>query len=242
MNTKDDSVSREATCLLSVRNLRIGFPATGAILPPISFDLRASQVTSIVGHNGSGKSTLLKTLLGLQPALTGEISTPAGLRLGYVPQREAMDPIYPIHVEQLIETGRYGIRGLGRKLVPEDREKIREVMRSTGVLPLARRLFRTCSGGEQQRALLARALCTAPNVLILDEPTASMDERGANEVMALTINLAKRQGAAVLMVNHFIDLVLEISDQVILLDRDHQRTHVGAPTEVLKDRGAIYGG
>lgn len=222
--------------LLSVSALRIGY-AGQAILPPISFELAPGQVTSIVGHNGSGKSTLLRTLLGLQPKVSGEIRRSPRARLGYVPQREAMDPIYPIRVVDLVETGRYGARGVGRMLQGSDWSRIRDAMDATGIRKLSKRLFRTLSGGEQQRALLARALCVEPNLLVLDEPTASMDERGASDAMSLTLDLARRSGAAILMVNHFIDLVAEVSDQVVLLDRDHQTALVGPPSELLKNRG-----
>jgi zinc transport system ATP-binding protein len=225
--------------LLSVRDLTIGYGAQ-PLLPPLGFELRAGQVTSIVGHNGSGKSTLLKTLLGLQPKLGGEIRRAApGLRIGYVPQRESIDPIYPIRVAELVETGRYGARGVGRLLRAPDRVLIHDAMEATGVRGLAKRLFRTLSGGEQQRALLARALCVEPQLLVLDEPTASMDEKGASEAMRLTLELAKSRGAAILMVNHFIELVERVSDQVIWLDRDRQAARIGSPDQVFGDRGRV---
>lgn len=227
--------------LVSAENLLIGFSGAKPILPPISFALDAGQVTSIVGHNGSGKSTLLRTLLGILPKLGGDIRFRHGTRIGYVPQREAMDPIYPIRVEELVETGRYGLRGMGRWLTDADHEKVASALFATGITSLRHRLFRTLSGGEQQRALLARALCTEPNLLILDEPTAALDEKGAVDVMNLTLALAKKEKAAVLMVNHFIDLVSNISDQVLVLDRDHQAFQAGKPEEVLKNRGRIYG-
>lgn len=227
--------------LLSVSNLEVGYGGK-TLLPPISFDIQRGQVTSIVGHNGSGKSTLLKTLLDLHPKVNGQIRSPhAAPKFGYVPQRETIDPIYPVQARQLVETGCYGKRGLGRRLTQEDEAQVTQAMQQTGVTKLSRRLFRTLSGGEQQRVLLARALCTTPNILVLDEPTASMDERGAAEVMALTLKMAKEHGCAILMVNHFIDLVIEISDQVVLLDRDHGNVLVGPPKEVLKNRGAPYG-
>lgn len=221
---------------LEVRDLGVGYAAK-RILPPVSFSLAPGSVTSIIGHNGSGKSSLLRTLLGLQPAVSGSVRFAPGVRLGYVPQRETMDPIYPIRVAELVEAGRYGIRGFGRRLLEEDRRAIDEAMTATGVARMGDRLFRTLSGGEQQRALLARALCAEPQVLVLDEPTASMDEKGAHEAMNLTLQVASRRGAAVLMVNHFIDLVAEVSQQVILLDRDHQSVQVGAPVQLLSGRG-----
>jgi ABC-type Mn2+/Zn2+ transport system ATPase subunit len=225
-----------ALALLSVSELQLGYRGA-PILPSISFKVLPGQVTSIVGHNGSGKSTLLKTLLGLHPRLGGLIEYDLKARVGYVPQRESMDPIYPIRVSELVETGRYGLRGVGRHLTAQDHQKIKEAMSATGALPLSERLFRTLSGGEQQRVLLARALSTEPSILVLDEPTASMDEKGAHEAMQLTLDLAKKSGAAILMVNHFIDLVAEISDQIVLLDRDHQRVKVGTPAQILKGRG-----
>lgn len=222
--------------LLSCEKLQIGYTPKEPLLPPISFRLNAGQVTSIVGHNGSGKSTLLKIMLRLLPPLSGRIEFSEGTRIGYVPQRESMDPIYPVHARELVETGRYGLCGVGRRLRPEDHEKIRASLEATGALHLQDRLFRTLSGGEQQRVLLARAICTEPTLLILDEPTASMDEKGAKEVMDLTIRLAREQGAAILMVNHFLELVARVSDQVILLSRDQQEVKVGTPQEVFSTR------
>ncbi len=222
--------------LMSVHALQIGYGTT-FLLPPVTFDVRRGEVNSIVGHNGSGKSTLLKTLLGLSPKMAGSIHVFPETHVGYVPQREAMDPIYPIQVREIIEAGRYGIRGVGKRLLEADRNKISSAMEATGIQHLTKRLFRTLSGGEQQRVLIARAYCSEPSILILDEPTASMDEKGANEIMEMTLRLAKLQGAAILMVNHFIDLVARISDQVILLDSDRQLVQVGPPQEVLRGRG-----
>lgn len=220
---------------MSVQDLKIGFQGR-PLLPSISFDLYSGQVTSIVGHNGSGKSTLLKTLLGILNKLDGSISLGRNSRIGYVPQRETMDPIYPVRVKDIVETGRYGIRGIGRKLTSIDKEKIRWGMNATGISNLEKQLFRTLSGGEQQRTLLARALCTDPQILILDEPTASMDEKGAEEIMEITLHLAKDQGAAVLMVNHSIEIVTKVSQQVICLDRIKQTIKIAAPSEIFKDR------
>lgn len=221
--------------VLTVSNLVIGYKGT-PILPSISFSLEPGQVTSIIGHNGSGKSTLLKTLLGLNSKVSGALNFGLSAQVGYVPQRENMDPIYPIRVSELVETGRFGIRGVGRLLNSLDHERVKTSMQLTGTSHLSHRLFRTLSGGEQQRALLARALCTEPTLLILDEPTASMDENGAKQALEMTLDLARRQNAAVLMVSHFLDIVAEISDQIILLDRDHQTVKIGPPKDVLKNK------
>jgi zinc transport system ATP-binding protein len=234
--------STNSAALLEARDLVIGWPGS-PLLPALSFAIRAGEVTSIVGHNGSGKSTLLRTLLGLQPGVGGDLvrGRPA-LRIGYVPQREAMDPIYPVTVEHLVQTGRYGFRGVGKSLRDEDLQVIEAALERTGISKFRDRLVRTLSGGEQQRALLARAWCTEPDVLFLDEPTASMDERGATELMDLTLRLASERQTAIVMVNHFLDLVRKSSHQVVALDRDHQRVTVGAPSKVLLAEGVSYGG
>lgn len=232
---------RSDEALITLRELVIGYPGATAILPPVSFEVHPGQVTSIVGHNGAGKSTLLRSLLRLQSSISGEVRYSARARVGFVPQRESIDPIYPLKVGPLVETGRYGLRGPGRPLRRDDHEKVLSALEITGALGLKDRLFRTLSGGEQQRVLLARALCTEPNVLVLDEPTASLDEKGANDVMDLTLKLAREQNAAIVMVNHFIDLVSKISDQVVVLDRDHRAVAVGRPDEVLVGRGRIHG-
>ncbi len=232
-------MKEKSSRVLSVQNLLIGYNGQ-AILPEISFQLYTSQVTSIVGHNGSGKSTLLNTVLGLLTPIKGILDRSPEMRLGFVPQRAAIDPIYPLCVSDIVEAGRYGVRGVGHWLDRNDHVMIQDAMESTGVIQLKNRLFRTLSGGEQQRTLLARALCTEPHILVLDEPTASMDEKGADEAMKLTLALAKKRNASILMVNHFIDLVSEVSDQVVVLDRDHQAVRVGKPNEVLHGRGRIY--
>lgn len=232
-----DNSHDHSQLLLSCERLTIGYGGV-QIVPPLSFELHAGLVTSIVGHNGSGKSTLLKTLLKLSEPISGQIRFAKHSRIGYVPQRESMDPIYPVRVAELVETGRYGERGVGRRLLAEDHEKVYAALAATNAAHLKDRLFRTLSGGEQQRILLARALCVEPNLLILDEPTASMDEKGAKEAMDLTLKLARERNAAILMVNHFIDLVARISDQVIYLSRDQQEVKVGTPKEIFNHREA----
>lgn len=224
--------------IMRAQDLKIGYRGS-PVLPPFSFELLPGQVTCIIGHNGSGKSTLLKSILGLIPILGGKLELSQNVRIGYVPQRETMDPIYPVRVIDLVETGRYGIRGVGRRLKLEDKAKIESSMNSTRIGSFKLRLFRSLSGGEQQRCLLARAICTEPQILILDEPTASMDEAGAKETMEMTLRLAKEHKAAVLMVNHFIDLVAQISDQVVLLDRDRQVVRVGTPQVVIGNRAGV---
>lgn len=210
--------------LVKTTDLMIGYNGR-PLLPPISFEVKPGQIVSVVGHNGSGKSTLLKTLLGILPPLGGTFSF-SSVRRAYVPQREMIDPIYPVRVVDVCGAGRYIFRRPGRWLKAEDHVAIDRALETMGMAAHKKRLFRTLSGGEQQRTLMARALCQEPEVMILDEPVANMDHRAATTVMQTCQELARSRGVSILMVNHMVDVVAEISDVVVKLDRDEQRVVV----------------
>ena len=222
--------------LIQASELLIGYDRR-PILPKASFGIWAGQVTSIVGHKGSGKSSLLKILLGLLKPIGGELIRSPEIRLGYVPRRSSIDPIYPIRVEQLVESGTYIRLGAGKRLPAKLKERFWECMEATRVMTLADELFRTLKDSEQQRVLLARALASEPNLLILDDPTASMDLVEAEKLMEFTLELSKRRSVGIVMVNHNLDMVARVSDQVILLDRDYQEIRVGHPKHVLPGKG-----
>ena len=210
--------------LLKATELLIGYGGR-PILPAISFNVKSGQIVSIVGHNGSGKSTLLKTLLGVMPRVGGAFTT-ENVRCAYVPQREMIDPIYPVRVVDVCGAGRFSFRGPGRWLKAQDYKEIDRALEVMGMAVHKNRLFRTLSGGEQQRTLMARALCQDPQLMVLDEPVANMDHRAAATVMEICQKLAKTYGVGILMVNHMLDVVSKISDVIVTLDRDEQRVVV----------------
>ena len=130
------------------------------VLRQVSLAIRPAEIVTIVGPNGSGKSTLLRALLGIVPVTAGRVVRSPGLRLGYVPQRLAIDPSLPITVRRFLS--------LPRRVT--DRQAAAALARA-GLPEVAGRQMAALSGGQLQRMLLARALLADPHLLVLDEPT-----------------------------------------------------------------------
>src|ERR1019366_2021743 len=140
-----------------------------------SLDVFDGDFLSIVGSNGSGKTTLLRTLLDLLPPLAGQVKTSAEVRFGYVPQKSKPNLGFPLTVEQVVMLGR--VKRIGPMKLPQfkDVQAVVTALSSVGISKLSRKYVHTLSGGQYQRTLIARALASEPNILVLDEPTTGMD-------------------------------------------------------------------
>jgi ABC-type Mn2+/Zn2+ transport system ATPase subunit len=219
--------------LIKLKNVTIGYEKIG-LLESINLSIERDQFWGIMGPNGSGKSTLIKTILGLIPPVSGNIGSENVIIFGYVPQHEKFDPLFPISVCEIVSMGRYSRVPSGRKLSKADSEIVQRSMDNVGILQLKDRTFRSLSGGEKQRTLLARAIAGEPDILVLDEPTASVDIKGEAQIMQLVRNIQTESKLAVLMVSHFLNTVSEFSDHLILIDRDSNIFQAGTKSEVLK--------
>ncbi len=177
------------------------------VLSGVDFAIGPGEIVTVVGPNGSGKSSLLHALIGTLPAAAGRVQRRPGLRIGFVPQRLALDARMPITV--------------GRFLSLPDRQSaaaIAAALARTGVSGLERQAMTDLSGGQFQRVLLARALLARPEILILDEPTQGLDQPGAAAFYRLIEEVRNATGAAVLMVSHDLHVVMSASDRVICLN------------------------
>ncbi len=177
------------------------------VLRGVSLSVAAGEIVTILGPNGSGKSTLLRALLGIVPLTAGRVVRTAGLRLGYVPQRLAIDPSLPITVR----------RFLSLPVAVTDAQAAAALVRA-GLPEVAGRQMAALSGGQLQRVLLARALLSDPQVLILDEPTQGLDQSGEAAFYRLIEDVRHATGVAVLMVSHDLHVVMAASDRVICLN------------------------
>jgi ABC-type Mn2+/Zn2+ transport system ATPase subunit len=191
--------------LLTLEDVAVGY-GRQVVLRGLNFGLKRGSFTGLLGANGSGKSTLIKTLLGILPALAGRIVyAPRNGRppvLGYVPQRETLDPVFLISCFEMVLMGACGRVGPGRFLTRAEKERARRCLRETGAEDLARRRFSELSGGQKQRVLIARALATEPDFLLLDEPTAGLDTGATQAILELLTRLNAGRGMTLLMVSH----------------------------------------
>ena len=177
------------------------------VLHDISFAVHPGEIITIVGPNGSGKSTLLRALLGIVPAASGKVERGRDLRLGYVPQRLQIDRTMPISVRRFLS--------LPTRV---DDAQATEVLDKVGMSGAFALQMAALSGGQLQRVLLARALLTRPQLLILDEPTQGLDQQGEAAFYRLVEEVRAETGCAVLMVSHDLHVVMAASDRVLCLN------------------------
>ena len=190
------------------------------ILHGISASIPSDSITSVLGANGSGKSSLLKCLAGLI-SYKGKIknSNYSLNKISYVPQRPAV-PV-GMTLAEFVLLGRSKFTNWYSAETELDREKCQEAISSLSLSKLASRLVETLSGGELQRAVLARAVAQESSVLLLDEPTSALDIVNQIEVMSYLISLQKRHKLIIVMALHDLNLALNFSDRTLLLKDGH---------------------
>ncbi|MDP7036255.1 MAG: metal ABC transporter ATP-binding protein [Planctomycetota bacterium] len=181
----------------------------GVVLSGVDLQIRAGSYLGIVGPNGSGKTTFLRSVLGFLRPISGRIRRPSGrrIRIGYVPQRQSLDPIFPLRVRDVAVMGLYREIGFMRRVQARHRRRVEEALEFVGMRELAEASYRDLSGGQQQRTLIARALASEPDLLVLDEPTNGMDLVGERNIMGLVDRLHAQGDRTVLMVSHRLHVV-----------------------------------
>ncbi|HKI63170.1 MAG TPA: ABC transporter ATP-binding protein [Burkholderiales bacterium] len=226
--------------MLEVESLAFGFP--GRIVGKgVGFSLAAGEVMCVLGPNGGGKTTLFRTLLGLLPPHGGAVrlqGTPletltraeVARRVGYVPQAHA--GTFAFTVREMVLMGRTAHLGAFAAPGARDREVAEHAIDSLGIAHLAHQRFTEISGGERQLALVARALAQEPLLMVMDEPTASLDFGNRLRVLERIGELAGR-GIAVLFSTHDPDHAFLCAQRALLL-ADGRALEVGAPREVIR--------
>lgn len=209
---------------LAVEGLGVRFGRTAALFD-VSFVVPQSSTLAIIGPNGSGKTVLCKALIGAV-AHDGRITWAPGTRVGYVPQKLDIDRDLPIT----------GIDFLQAKATVT-RVSESDIRRALDIVNLAedvaRRPIGTLSGGQFQRLLLAFALMGRPTVLLLDEPTAGVDEPGEESLYAMIQRLQQAEGLTLLLITHELAIVYQHADMVLCLSGNHRPAFFGAPEAML---------
>ena len=228
--------------ILAAQGVRYRYPgATGDALGGVSLTVRRGDLVAVLGPNGSGKTTLLRVALGaLVPAAGSALvaGRPAAAwtrrelarLVGVVPQRE--ETVFPQRVREAVLLGRYPHLSMFGAERPADHEAVNRALAQCDAGHLAGRWMATLSGGEYQRVRVARALAQEPRLLVLDEPTMSLDVRHEMELFELVRGLVDRSALAVVLVTHHVNLAARFADRVLLLDGGRAAGE-GAPAEVL---------
>ncbi|RWR03844.1 zinc ABC transporter ATPase [[Pantoea] beijingensis] len=192
--------------LVTLENIAVTF-GQRRVLSDVSLKLEPGRILTLLGPNGAGKSTLVRVVLGLITPSAGTIQRPASLRIGYVPQKLHLDTTLPLSVDRFM--------------------RLRPGVKRADILPALKRVqaghlldypLQKLSGGETQRVLLARALLSQPQLLVLDEPTQGVDVNGQVALYDLIDSLRRELNCGVLMVSHDLHLVMAKTDEVLCLN------------------------
>ncbi|MFD2672741.1 metal ABC transporter ATP-binding protein [Marinicrinis sediminis] len=185
------------------------------VIQQLHFQILERDFVGLIGSNGAGKTTLLRMIVGLLKPTEGSIrlfGTPMNRfkdwdRIGYVPQRNAFNPLFPATVKEVVMSGLYGRKGLFRRIAKKDQQKCTDALGALGIEHLRDRKIGQLSGGQQQRVFLARALIHNPELLILDEPTVGIDTETQRMFFQMIQHMHQHHQITFLMVSHDLDMM-----------------------------------
>ncbi len=203
---------------LEISNLKLSYDGKTR-LRDVSFGVNEGNYICIVGENGAGKTTLANAVLGLKQPDSGSIALLGINRgdIGYLPQQTDIQRNFPASVMEIVMTGFLNAKRHSFFYTRAEYKKAHEVLASLGIAELSKECYRNLSGGQQQRVLLARAICAASKMLVLDEPTASLDPAAAEELYSLVNKLNKKQHITVLMITHDISAAKKYATHILYL-------------------------
>lgn len=212
-------------------------------LDDVNFTIEKGDYVGIIGPNGGGKTTILKTILGLVQPTSGSVNIygeppPKARRfIGYVPQIAQFERYYPIDVMDVVLMGRLGKRAIFRRYSKDDKARALESLGFVGIADLYKRQLGKLSGGQIQRVMVARALAGQPKILLLDEPTASVDIQAEQNLYELLAKLSKDM--TIILVSHDIGVVSRQVKSLACLNR--KLFHHGAKEILPSVMETVYG-
>ena len=203
------------------KDLSLGYEGN-TVCEGLNFSIEKGDYLCIVGENGSGKTTLMKALLSLKAPLSGKIEFGDGVSgrdVGYLPQQSELRKDFPASVREVVTSG--CTSRLGRRFFMGKAERLEaeQNMKMMRVYDLADKSYSTLSGGQMQRVLLARALCAANKILVLDEPVSGLDPAAAADMYSTIHHLNKHTGITIIMVTHDIENALRDATSVLKIGK-----------------------
>ncbi len=209
--------------VLSIKNLTVKFDSQ-TVIENLNLSVEWGENLAVIGPNGSGKTVLLKALLGII-RYSGEVHWASGVKIGYVPQKIDADRYLPVNLLDLMKAK--------SEILRLDKKETKSVLETAEI---SHKVLSTpvghLSGGQFQRALIAFALLGSPNVILFDEPTASLDQLSEERIYELVSNLQKKRDITVLLVSHDLSVVSQYATKVLCLNKE--RICYGTPAEALR--------
>ena len=220
--------------IISCQNLTIGY-GEESVLTDINMQIQAGDFLPFIGPNGVGKTTLLRTILGLVQPLNGVLNHPFATHPpGYVPQVSTLDRLYPVTTREVIYMGLSPKLGLWRKPDQNMQNLVNSFIERFNLSSHAERPLEELSGGMRQKTMIARALVSGAEVLIMDEPAAGLDEQSEFDLIRLLHQLSKHDGKTVLFAQHSIEPVIGLASNVCHFAPG--KVQITPLSEVLKNR------
>ena len=232
------------TTVIDIENAVVSYREDVA-LRGVSFRVKSGEFVGIIGPNGAGKTTILTIINGLGKLLHGRVRvlghslTPGNghslrKRVGYVAQVQNIDPRMPMSVRDVVMIGRYGLLGLIKRPNRHDWKVVHEMLELVGMTHLSQRPIGHLSGGEQQRVAIARCLAQEPEILLLDEPTASLDWRAKTDILELVKLIHELRRLTTLFVTHDLNSLPVVCDRAVLM-KEGLIWSEGSPDALLTD-------
>ena len=204
-------------------DISAGYDSSNPIIKDVNISIEENEFLGIIGPNGGGKTTLLKVILGLLEPQSGKViiggksTYSKNYKIGYVPQYSNFDKTYPISVIDVVSMGLISKSVFSKKLSDEDLKSVKNAIERVNLKQKQFDQIGHLSGGEQQRVLIARALATNPKILILDEPTASVDSQTGKSIYELLSELNKEK--TIILVSHDIGAISRSVKKIACLNR-----------------------
>ena len=219
--------------LVTLHNVGVSYDGYEA-LSAVNLTIDSHDFLGVIGPNGGGKTTLVKAILGIVPH-TGEVRLASELfrskerLIGYMPQASEFDKRFPISVLEVVLSGLQGQRGFTARYTKEDQKRAMQLIEQMGIKDVSEHPIGEISGGQMQRALLARAVIAEPKLLILDEPTNCVDNRFEGELYRLLQQLNERM--AIVMVSHDVGTISSVVKEIVCVNHQVHRHHSNILTE-----------
>ena len=210
--------------MISLENVSFGY-GRETVLENVCLEIPGGIFLPFAGPNGAGKTTLLRGILGLLKPQKGTVRfSHARIRLGYVPQHKAFDPLFPLTVREIVAMGFYPSLGFWKNPGAAQRAEMESILEELNLTPHAGKNYRDLSGGTKQKVLIARALVSGADALVMDEPVSELDEAAEREVFSHLGRLVTREGKAVLIAHHGMNSYLrEMAPRLCLVEHGKVR-------------------